>query len=535
MGTAKYGRKFMFRKIKGSLYFKYSLISLRALKVVRDKEGEREVFKHLKAIQRIRLFSPKNLITRGLGYQTPDVFSEALSQKLFKESLDTGLSSLVMISRCGYKKSLLIPYPKPWRQYLNTIGLKPHFLSSLLFLVNIIYKLREGITELGRLYKYNLKDFSKIQDHISFIGVPENALLESPPTKPLYNFLTYAQSKFSEKNILFESSINTQINDKSFQCTYPFLSLTETKEKTLFIVSAIWKGILSILPLMLGHWAYAYMFKDTLISSYVKRLRPTRLPQKIIFLNSFYIYKPLWAIELEKKGVEVALLFYATNTYDLQLEDSRTYGMIPGYAEMTWKKFYTLHNNHKEFLEKTVKRKISVSVETKPFSLTDYGSPLNLPLGPKIALFDVQPFRDAFLASIGRPTNIYTSDISEKIFSDLYNWCEENKVYLIIKPKRDVRKRLCPRYASLIGRYKEKEFCFFADSLFSPIKICQEVDAIICQPFTSAALFAVEGKKPVVYYDPISPFILEQPANQGISLIRTPAYLYNFLNKVVLQ
>lgn len=535
MKNAKYGRKPMLKKVKRSYYFKYNRICVRAFKAVRQEEGEREIFKQLAVIQKTRLYFPKKFLAPSLGCILTEEFSDAVSQKLFKESIDTCLASLIMLGRNKYKDSLVIPYPKPWKEYLKSLGLVPKIFSPLLFWIILFYRLKEGVREVLRLYQYKVNYYSKIKNYISFVGVPENGLLETSCSKYLYNFLSYTQCRFPEFQIVCENPRIAEKNGRCFQSTYTFLPLIDTKKKILFLISSLRVCLLSILSLFLGHWTYAYMLKDIIISNYVARLSPLKLPKKVIFLNSSYIYKPLWAIEMEKKGAEVALMFYATNTYDLKFEDRNSYGIIPGYERMTWNTYYTLHSNHKNFIEESVKRKVCVHVETKPFSLTDSIAPLELPEGPKIALFDVQPFRDAFLASIGRPTNIYTSKISEQIFSDILKWCEENKVYLIIKPKRDVHKRLCMDYASLMKRYDESKWCIFVDSMYSPMKICKQVQAVVCQPFTSAALFALSQDKPVTYYDPISRFVLEQPANQGIPLRTTCEDLYKFLNKSVLN
>lgn len=514
----------MFKKIKKHLLAVYAIDCLRAFKVIRDKEGEKEIFRELNIIQSMPLFSAKNTVN--------DDFQCALSQKLFHENLDKGLSSVVMLARYGYKKPIIMPYPKKWRQYLKKIGLKQHWISGAAFMLTIFIKVREAFFEIRSLLRYSSEFPSNFKNYIVFQGVPLNALDINPLGINLDNFLSYAKQKFPQNNLIFIGQCYYKIDEQATIACYPFLPLKSYFQKTKFLFNVSIKFCTGMVCGILGKWPPLYMLKDEIISQYIKVLDEVDLPHKIFFLNSHYIYKPLWAVFLEKRGIDVCLFFYSTNTYNIQFNDDE-YGLISGYKQMTWNKFHTFHENHKEFLKKVINKSIIVEIEKDPINFVDCAVPLTLPDSPKIALFDVQPFRDSFLSSIGRPTNLYHYDVSKAIFEDILDWCIQNKTFMVIKPKRDVNNRLCPKYKKMLKELYDHKWCIVLNSNYSPKRVCEKVDLAICQPFTSAALSAEAVLKPAVYYDPTKILKKDQPACQGINLLQGREELYDFLNKTM--
>ncbi len=519
----------MLKKFKNSYSFIFALNCLRAFKDVRDKESEKEIFRELNLIQSIPLCSEKSNIFCRSGHKVDNSFQCAVSQKMISENLDKGLASMVMLARYGHKKPIIIPYPREWREHLQKIGIKQHSLSRITFIAVLFKKLQEAFSEVIALWQYSMTPAQSFKNYISFVGVPSNALETSRPGKKLDNFLSYAEQKFPQSSFIFTGDTFQKITERASINIYPFLPLKSFLQKVKFLGISFIKICISLVYGSVGKWCSLYMLKDEIISQYVKMLKDKDLPKKAIFLNSYYIYKPLWARILEQRGTEVSLFFYATNTFNIQFNKG-DYGIFPGYQQMSWKKFYTLHKNHKKFIEETTKKSIWGEVEKQPVNMVDNRIPLELPAGPKIALFDVQPFRDSFLALIGRPTNLYKNDISQVIFKDVLEWCIQSKVFLIIKPKREVNKRLCPFYKKILEKTLAHERCIVLDSRYSPKIVCQNVDAVICQPFTSVALSAITMNKSVAYYDVTEMLKKSQPACQGVPLLHGKKELYEFLN-----
>lgn len=511
----------MFENFKRSYQFKYAYNCLRAYKHVKSKEGEKYIFFEADVIQMIPI------LKNEIGAANNNI---SLTQKMLHENLN-GLSSVIMLARYGYKGKVILPYTKSWRRHLISIGIKPHILSAPLFLLNVYRKFKDGVCEFRRLNSYSTIFDNNGDKYISFIGFPLNSL-DMNINGELDNFLNYAQRKFPNNNLVFVSTVSKVINAKSTIANYPFPAFQTRLQNIKFILLSIFTIVKSLIEALIGKWESAYLLKDIIQLNYVKLLDIKNLPQKVIFSNSHYIYKPIWTNQLAQD--QVALLFYSTNTYNIKFETDE-YGIAPGYKNMNWGSYYTFHTNHRDFIQKIVGKKVTIQIENAPINLTDKAQNLNFPVGLKVALFDVQPFRDGFLSLIGRPSNIYDYNASKFIFMDIIEWCISNNVYLILKQKREVNKRLCKQYARLLELIQSSGKCIIVDSMYSPRTISKLVDAVICQPFTSAALSAVYEGKPVVYYDPVSSFIKDQPACQGVQLLNEKAELHGWLSNKVLS
>ena len=514
----------MLNTLKYKYKFTYLYNALRALQYVRSVEGETKIFECLNYIQSIPL-CPKRK-------NTPH-FQLAVSQKLFWECTDTGLATAVMLSRYKYNKPLILPYPKQWRNYLESIGLINHRLSKIYFYKMIFYKLIEGIKEYCLLLKKSIHDNSEkkidFTNYVLFLGFPENALKLRNNNIKLDNFMSYTKEKYKDKNLVYYGLQSKHIASGCFTTTYLFCPLNNFTQITNFLFTGAMMVLKAILSLVLGQWSRAYMLKDEMLAKYIDYLPREALPNEVVFSNSYYVYKPLWAQKLEKLNKKVVLLFYATNTYNIETKKTE-YGMYPAYSHMTWSNYYTFHENHKKFLQSVCKNS-HVHVEESAINLVDKSKSISLPNGTKIAVFDVLPFRDAFLAKIGRPTTLYDFPTSKQFLLDILSWCEKNKTYLILKTKRNVKNRSCPKYSRMLKKLSSNKWFIIVDSQYSPRTVSSQVDAVICQPFTSAAISAKEVCKLVAYYDATGELKQNQLACQGVRLLDDKLKLWEYLDR----
>jgi polysaccharide biosynthesis PFTS motif protein len=137
------------------------------------------------------------------------------------------------------------------------------------------------------------------------------------------------------------------------------------------------------------------------------------------------------------------------------------------------------------------------------------------------------------MAGIGRPCHFYTPGISRQSFDDIAKACRTHQINFFCKPKRDVGDRLCPEYDQMLSHGHERGLWQVLDHRISPARLCAEADIVICQPFTSAGLFAKALGKPSAYYDPMGIFEKSQPAAQGIPVLQGPEELMNWIKGVM--
>ena len=455
-----------------------------------------------------------------------------LTQKLLRVSLDHDISPGLMLASAGNQFPMIVRVPAPWRAFLRSCGLRVHFLSMVAWQVEILQKFLDGLRCYRRLCR-TLPPAPAVP-YAVLSGLHGNSYTSVLRNKKAQDFLVWFRAGFFQPHywiVPASAEVYQAVDDCTFVPTpFPGLPVKEHAEFRSASRTAIFSAVLK---LCVGRWQDAYMLADRLEEIYMKFVPVQDLAKAYVFTNSVYIYRPLWTYEAARRGAEILLFFYSTNTFNITLAGVQTNGYAPAYSLMSWPLIYTQHENHKQFLDDILSSPADIRVVgTIPYE--DNAADIDLPGALKIVYLDVQPFRAAFMASIGRPCHFYTEDISRQAFQDLVSFARENNAQLFIKPKRDVGKRLSPAYRKMLHDTAQKNFVKILDPYISPQRLCQDADIVICQPFTTAALFAQLTGKPVAYYDAQGIFMKDQPACQGITLLSGRQELARWLSEQVL-
>lgn len=484
----------------------------------------------------------QDLITSGRGetqiwawihdlmYESAAMLPLPLTQKLLKSSLDHDVSPALMLASAGNKFRVIARVPALWRNFLKKRGCKIHFMSAIFWQIEILRKFREGLRAYDRLSAQNVSAPSA--PYAVLNNIHDNTYSSVFQNDKAQDFLKWFYNKFSYKNywIIPVSPQPYKTVDNFSLVSSPFPAL-EAAELTKFQMLAKRAVIGAFLKLIIGKWQDAYMLADRLEEIYITCLPANKLARLYAFTNAYYIYRPLWTYEAEKRGAEIALIFYATNSFNIELISRQPNGVAPGYAYMSWPHIYTQHENHKNFMQRTILKKPQIHL-TNLIPYEDSGAEFHLQGKLKILYLDVQPFRPAFMASIGRPCHFYTEDISQKSLEDIVSITSNLDARLFIKSKRSVGKKMSPRYRRKLKEIENLAHVQIIESHISPQRVCEEADIIICQPFTTAALFAQQAGKPVVYYDAQGFFTRDQMASQGVPLVSGPVELESWLHSL---
>lgn len=453
-----------------------------------------------------------------------------LVQKLLKTSLDHDIGPALMLASAGNEFPIIVRVPVRWRAFLKARGSKLHFLSSVFWWIEILRKFREGLRAYSRLLTSSIQAPST--SYAVLNNLHDNTYGSVFQNQNAQDFLKWFHYKFSYKNywIIPGSPQESKSVDNFSLVPSPFPALTAS-ERVQFQLSAKGAIIAAFLKLMAGKWQGTYMLADKLEEIYIGCLPIEKLARMYVFTNANYIYRPLWTYEAEKRGAEIALIFYSANTFNIELTSGQSNGIAPGYPFMTWPHIYTQHENHKQFLQNMMRSKAHIDVAGHiPYE--DSGVAANISGKLKIVYMDVQPFRRAFMASIGRPCHFYTEEISKESLEDIVSVTRDLGAHLFIKPKRNVGKKLSLGYRETLKEIQNYDHVKTMDSHISPQRLCKLADIVICQPFTTAALFAIEAGKPVAYYDAQGLFVRDQLASQGVTLLKGRAELESWLNSI---
>ncbi len=456
-----------------------------------------------------------------------------LKQKLLKASLDHDLAPALMLAAAGRAFPVIVRVPASWRLFLRAKGTKIHLLSAVLWRAEILRKFMDGIRVYKRLNK-NTQPAPGVP-YAVLMGLHGGTYTSVLRNKNAKDFFAWFRDCFPLSHYwIVPASVEnyTSIRDCTWvPAAFPALP---TKTQSEFQITARKIIVTAFAQLCTGRWHNAYMLVDRLEEIYMGLVPAADLAQMYAFTNANYIYRPLWTYEVERRGAEVSLFFYAINSFNIALASGRGNGTAPGYSLMSWPHIYTQHENHKKFLQSTMSQQANIHV-VGLIPYEDNAADIHLPDTINILYLDVQPFRKAFMASIGRPCHFYTQEVARESFEDIVSVTTDMQVRLFIKPKRDVGKRLPSGYREMLTEAEQKKHVTVIDSYISPLRLCAKVDIVICQPFTTAALFAESAGKPVVYYDAQGLFIKDQPACQGVPLLKGRAELADWLSERLLE
>lgn len=459
---------------------------------------------------------------------------QALQQKMLSEGLNTIISPAFMTLSAGMKDRHIISLPWAWRSFMKDKGIRISIFSGWLFALNILRRWRGGYHH-ARFLMSSRHPKSPSSPYAVTFDIAPGALPNQKEDPDKVQKLSYwIQKTFSHDIFWHATSSGSNISSIDDHVIYPHYlpALRTAEDKKLFskdVKFALWRGIRDVLR---GRWQPAFMMKDIVTYLYAKHLHRDDIAKAYFFTNSHYIHRPLWTYEMAAKGSGIHLVFYSTNGFNIKMVDGMDNGYCPGYLNMSWPIYHTMTPQHADFIRECTSKSADIYVRGLiPFE--DNAQSIHLAPGKNLIFFDVQPFRPEFMAGIGRPCHFYTPDISRQSFDDIANVCRDYHLHFLCKPKRDVGDRLCPEYDHMLSQGHDQGMWQVLDHRISPARLCAEADIIICQPFTSAGLFAKALGKPSAYYDPRKIFEKNQPAAQGIPVLHGPSELTAWIKGIM--
>ena len=259
-------------------------------------------------------------------------------------------------------------------------------------------------------------------------------------------------------------------------------------------------GTLAILDFFCGRWWHALLFNQSVLAARIRIQSPQKIAKDYLFHNSNWIYRPPWTYEAEKLGARIIFYFYSTNCE--RFKQSNGYpGFNYGWQAMNWPYYLVWDAYQADFVYRAVGENVNVSVVGPIWFHTSKVELQKLP-SRAIAVFDVQPVRDAFYQSLGIEFDYYTPQTAIQFLSNIYTVLAEYSCALVLKRKRNVGRLAHPKYRQFLNKFDEMPSFLSIDPDTSAIQLIKECTAVISMPFTSTALLGRELGKPSIYYDP---------------------------------
>ncbi len=275
------------------------------------------------------------------------------------------------------------------------------------------------------------------------------------------------------------------------------------------------------------------------VFSYISNLG---LIKDIIYTMSNCTYQPLWMRLAQSKKPKINKVHYSQNCRQLVYKDYLHEAVNPYFFEVFADTAWVWTGDFKQFISQVYKCSDVRAVGPIMFYLPTEVSNLQLNKTEyNISLFDVTPFNDDYIKSIGVLNNYYSSENLKKFLHDLINVSERIekelnfKINIFLKHKRNYHKLheqsyidLCRKFISqkkiMIVPYEENIFNFVADT-----------DLSVAIPYTSTAHICAYYNKQSLYYDPTGEILLQPNFSDKVLLVDNQNELYKILKQKVLD
>lgn len=273
----------------------------------------------------------------------------------------------------------------------------------------------------------------------------------------------------------------------------------------------------SFLDLFRGRWWHALLLAESAKAAMARFQAADKLARDYIFHNSGWIYRPLWTYEVEKKGSRIIFYFYSTNCGEFKSLEGYSKRM-GSWQAMNWPLYLVWDEYQAEFVRRAVGETANIKVVGPIWFHTSSVEMPALPAG-SVAVFDVQPQRSSRYKILGAPQEYYVPETVNQFLLDIHTVIRECKGVMVHKRKRNIGKRLHPKYATLIKNLTEYYDVFSIDPDTSAIRVIESCSAVISMSFTSTALLGRALGKPSIYYDPYGVVQKDDRAAHGIQVL----------------
>ena len=461
---------------------------------------------------------------------------------------------LIRVADLKFNKSLLYAIGRPekklgyalppeWLVIVRKQGFKVSGFWSAIYwnvflLKMIVYGLVKFIMILGESAGLFFREKHKYGRYVFFCDIGKNNLPVSKKDSTSYDIITWYWQKFGNSKNLervgqsAEGTVSGKTNGiqiEKFQSALPPLESLYLLGK--FIAWFILALSLVFLDAFRGRWWHPFIFAESILAAKARINKPELLAVEYLFHNSGWIYRPLWTYEAKKIGSEISMYFYSTNIETFKRPEgyilqANNWNLINWPHYLVWDKYQA------RFIEKFKKPAANISIVGP---IWFQSSSTELPPLPErsVAVFDVQPMRDAFYETLGIDFEYYTPFVCNQFMTDISYALKKNDGTLVYKRKRKMGKLIHYKYRNLLTNL-DAHSCFIGiDAEISAQKVIENCSAVISMPFTSTALLAKQSGKPSVFYDPNGLIQKDDRAAHGISVICGPKELNDWLLSVL--
>ncbi len=492
----------MFRKPLRKKFFRIQLAQLRGAKKLRERDDPFFVVDTVSNLTEVPFCLKENDFPKALvGSHSP--IAETLMRQLFLKNY-TKICSAIM-QNIGGGKQLSIPIPIAWRKHLADNGIASSGLyCQVLLYFSSFRQIANGLIK-SLILLFQVKNpISPACPYVVFVNLDQNNL-PLPGDEKSYDIISlYKNSiirKPSIRKIWAQAKVEKKYTapDDMIVARSIFPKLASFSGYIRFFFSNAIALLVTVFGLLMGKWWYGYLYPESVFLNYLYSLNTNQLADNFFFNNTDWFHKPLWAHEIEKKGLSVSLYCFSVNMDKFWRNDRKepdTYGL----KIMLWNQFIVWDKQQEDYFKRYLPRATFTRVGYLDFSGLAFN---HLPKNGKkiLSVFDVTPSRPIHYTRSGYVFAPYSEEMNLAFLEDIIKVFNDGRWEILWKEKRIVGSHfisnafLRKRLNLVRGQMIKVEPGIAATSLV------EVSDAVISIPFSSPSLISKVKGIPSVFYD----------------------------------
>lgn len=442
----------------------------------------------------------------------------------------------VLLEHIGSGKPVRYSLTGTWIRKLQDEGyVVRRWASCFLWWVELVKLWGGGVFKFTILVRGSLSGYVPAKRPYSyFVGLSAQSIKKSTPESPQYNIRNWYQNlDVRYRKGIFSHNVSCVSDDEATQyIKSPFIPLPGLGSFILFLFQGICLMGISGLNLLVGRQATAILLSEAIMAAYMRLVRKEDMAADYFFHHTYWLHRPLWTYEAEKKGANPYLYFYSTNCERFKRSDGYPEYDISCWHKMRWRNLFVWDSYQEEFVKKHLGNQVNC-ISTGAIYFTDSeANSSNIP-DNCITVFDVQPFRESLYQPMCEPLEYYVYGTANSFLHDINSVVSKSQHKIVFKRKRNIGNKVDKRYKFYLEKIEKESTVFqMVDPDIHAIKLIEKSKAVVSMPFTSTSILAKEMKKPTVFYDPLNMLCKDDIGSHGIEILSSREELAAWINNL---
>jgi polysaccharide biosynthesis PFTS motif protein len=453
-------------------------------------------------------FKNKNTYKIDKFFITECNIADSLHQYLYGRVINSRLFNILLINSILNKKKFIYPLPVTYLKIISQDVKINFYLSNLCWYLYLLYKIVFSFI----IIFFTFFSFLKFKNNLINIYLKTDLNVEinkniNLKKKNIFEWVI-AGFKINKKVFFFHNlkNINKKIIiKKKYSLIYKknnIISIFYFSDLKLYFYSIV-KIFLFIFICISKLKKNYFIFLDE-IFYYFLFSNKKKVFDLVFFDNSNFSFRPLWTFlneSIQKNSVH--FYFYSTNNYSLSqfITEEKHYETLP-IKLINWPNYIFWNQKQLNFFKNITNKKFNYRI-IEPAIFEGKNLLIKKTNLKRFTIFDITPKNNFEISSLINPFNIYSLDYCISFLSNILEITNKLEIEVFLKTKRNSLLKGDPIYWKNIKKFqKEKKIKKVILGNVSAESIIKHSDAVICIPFTSAALLAETMNVKSIYYDP---------------------------------